>query len=398
MWIFNRPPDQIREDDLQGLIRDRVQENVTLDFKRDMYGGSDAEIRKMLRDVSSLANANGGCLVIGMGEDGEATAAGLVPVPNAEVEANRLVASSAASIADRIAGLRALRIPIQAGDAILVWVPPSYRKPHMITFQGATEFWIRHDRQNVRMSIAEIRSATTATEDLAVKVDQAVRARLQVWEQGGHELLVLMATPLLLQEGRIDTGDRRLAQALASVPEQRRMGAAWLSDQAYSVVVPTLRGRAAQDRAKNPPSHSLEVYRNGHIEFLLEDLTQVAYRETEEADVKIIGWSIAEHIAHFVHFVRGLRELTGITDPYVFTLCLRGCEGWVLYERQPERFDRGPHFAWDEGPTVLVDSIVAPADEAPGRTAQRIADRFWNAFHFERCPFFDQDGRLVLQR
>lgn len=44
----------------------------------------------------------------------------------------------------------------------------------MITFQGATEFWIRHDRQNARMSIAEIRAATRATEDLVAKVDQAL--------------------------------------------------------------------------------------------------------------------------------------------------------------------------------------------------------------------------------
>lgn len=44
----------------------------------------------MLRDVASLANANGGVLIIGMAEDGEATAAELVLVPNGEVEAQRL--------------------------------------------------------------------------------------------------------------------------------------------------------------------------------------------------------------------------------------------------------------------------------------------------------------------
>jgi len=90
MWIFTRPPDQLQESDLLGLIRDRVQESVTLDFKWDMYGRSEGETRKMLRDVASLANANGGVLIIGMAEDGEATAAELVLVPNGEVEAQRL--------------------------------------------------------------------------------------------------------------------------------------------------------------------------------------------------------------------------------------------------------------------------------------------------------------------
>jgi hypothetical protein len=396
MWIFTRPPDQLQESDLLGLIRDRVQESVTLDFKRDMYGGSEGETRKMLRDVASLANANGGILIIGMAEDGEATAAELVPVPNAEVEAQRLVASCASNIAERVSGLRALRVRIEGGDAILVWAPPSYRKPHMITFQGATEFWIRHDRQNVRMSIAEIRAATTATEDLAVKVDRFIRGRLDVLDKYGRELVLLMATPLLLEDGRIDTGDPRLAKALERVPESRRQGGVWLSDSFHSTVVPTLRGLAA--RTGDPVSRVLEVYRSGHVEFLLLELDYIVYQIPKSQEVTIRGWAVAEFLNQLTGLIRLLRDLTGITDPYIFTLFGRGCDGWVLYQRAVESsgFERGPRFAWDEGAELLVDGIIGPPDEDPGRTAQRIADRFWNAFHFGRCPYFDSNGRLML--
>ena len=397
MWIFTRPPDQLRQGDLQGLIRDRVQETVTLDFKREFYGGSDAEIRKMLRDVLALANANGGLLIIGMAGDGEATAAELVPVPNAEVEAQRLVASCAANIAERIVGLRALRIPTEGEDCIVVWVPQSYRKPHMITFQGATEFWIRHDRQNVRMSIAEIHAASAAREDLAVKVDQSIRSRLQTWEASGRELFALMATPLLLQDGRIDVTDRRLTQMLARVPEEKRQGGKWISDPVHSTVVPTLRDLAAY--RGNPVIQSLEVYRSGHIEFLVLDLSLVVYRKTDAGPITITGWAIAEYINIFTRFAKDLRERASISDPYIFTLALRGCEGWVLYERGESEFSAlgEPPPAWDETPNLLIESIVAPLDEDPSRTAQRIADRFWNAFHFTRCPFFDQDGKLTFR-
>lgn len=58
-----------------------------------MYGGADAQIREMLRDVASMANAEGGAIVIGMDEDGDGRAAGLVPVADAETQANRLVSS-----------------------------------------------------------------------------------------------------------------------------------------------------------------------------------------------------------------------------------------------------------------------------------------------------------------
>jgi schlafen family protein len=392
MWVFTWPPDQLQESDLRGLIRDKVQESVTLDFKRGMYGRTEGKTKEMLRDVASLANANGGILIIGMAEDGDAAAADLIPVPDAEVEAQRLVASCAANVAERISGLRVLRVPIHGGDAIVVWAPPSYRKPHMITFQGATEFWIRHDRQNVRMSIAEIHTAVAATEDLAVRVDEFIRARMQVWEKGSRDLFALMATPLLLQEGRVDTGDVHLSRALERAPEQPRRGGVWLSNPLHGRVVPTLRGRAAGDQA----SRSLEVYRSGHVEFLLLDLNYLASRETN--DIKIHGWMVAEYIARFTQFLNTIRDLTGIADPYTFTLCLRGCEGWMLPQGTPERFgiDLGPNSAWDEGPVLLVGSIVATPDENSGVTAQRIADRFWHAFHFEECPFFDRQGCLLL--
>jgi predicted HTH transcriptional regulator len=96
----------------------------------------------MLRDISSMANAEGGALVVGIDEDGEDAAQRLMPVPDAEMQANRIIASCSANIAERIPGLQARPVPIGGGFAIVVRVPRSYRKPHMITFGGVTDFWV----------------------------------------------------------------------------------------------------------------------------------------------------------------------------------------------------------------------------------------------------------------
>src|SRR3984893_12360782 len=74
MWIFTKPIQQLQARDLEQLIAGRVRENISLEFKREMYGGKDADIREMLRDVSSLGNAEGGALIIGMEEDREGLA------------------------------------------------------------------------------------------------------------------------------------------------------------------------------------------------------------------------------------------------------------------------------------------------------------------------------------
>jgi predicted HTH transcriptional regulator len=47
-----------------------VPEGVLVDYKRDMYGRGDADVKEFLKDVSSFANTAGGHLIIGVDETG----------------------------------------------------------------------------------------------------------------------------------------------------------------------------------------------------------------------------------------------------------------------------------------------------------------------------------------
>lgn len=58
------------EADLQQLWDKEVAEGVLVDYKRDLYGGSDLEKKEFLKDVSSFANTAGGHLIIGTSEAG----------------------------------------------------------------------------------------------------------------------------------------------------------------------------------------------------------------------------------------------------------------------------------------------------------------------------------------
>jgi predicted HTH transcriptional regulator len=216
VWIFSKPLDQLAGEDFVFLIANRVRESATLEFKRDVYGANNAGIREMARDVSALANAEGGILIIGMAEDDDGVAKELCGVPEAEIQANRLIASCMANVSERIPGLRALPIPLVSGHVIVAQIPRSYRRPHMITFEGANDFWIRHDRQKSRMSIAEVRTAVTMTEELERKVERFLEDRRRGWAEEEKTIFVLSATPLLLEEGRIAVTDVRLARATAN--------------------------------------------------------------------------------------------------------------------------------------------------------------------------------------
>ncbi|MFG1660667.1 helix-turn-helix domain-containing protein [Micromonospora chersina] len=74
---------------VKGLIPDTT-EGPALDFKRDTYGRSDPERKKLCGDVGALANANGGLLILGMEEDKQGRAANDTGVDISDAERIRL--------------------------------------------------------------------------------------------------------------------------------------------------------------------------------------------------------------------------------------------------------------------------------------------------------------------
>ena len=71
-----RPVAEWDESDLQALIRDEVQESLTLDYKRSAaLGKGDKERNNLSKDVSAFANSEGGMLIYGMEENGHVATA-----------------------------------------------------------------------------------------------------------------------------------------------------------------------------------------------------------------------------------------------------------------------------------------------------------------------------------
>jgi Putative DNA-binding domain len=81
------PLDELRADQVRGLVTSGAQEAFDLDLKAATYGRSDREKRDLAGDVAALANTAGGVIVLGVEEDDQAraTAAPGVEVTDAEV-------------------------------------------------------------------------------------------------------------------------------------------------------------------------------------------------------------------------------------------------------------------------------------------------------------------------
>lgn len=158
MIFSGRSLQDLSLDDFQTLIANQIPEGPNLDYKETAYSGRPQDIREMLRDITALANAAGGYLILGIREDGFGRAISLTPIDDPQTKVQAIHQACLDGIRDRIDGLE-----VQAYDTgfnqgiIVVRVPPSEQRPHMMVRDHSTDFFRRYNTDKRAMTIGEIR-------------------------------------------------------------------------------------------------------------------------------------------------------------------------------------------------------------------------------------------------
>ena len=157
--------ESVNEQDLQELVEAQVPEGPRLDFKEEQYGKADADKRELLKDVSALANTQGGHLVIGVKEK-RGIATELVGVSDIDPDAEilRIEQIIRSGLDPPISGIRTKAIGLATGkNVILVRVPGSFNPPHRVIAQRSNRFFVRHSAGVYEPGIEELRRLFTQT-------------------------------------------------------------------------------------------------------------------------------------------------------------------------------------------------------------------------------------------
>ncbi len=181
--------DDVDEADLVELLEVGVPEGLMVEYKRDVYGNSDAEKNEALKDISSFANSSGGHLIIGIAEaDGVPTELGGLPGIDLDAEILRLENLLRDGIEPRIVGVRIRRISLATGEsALILRIPRSWNPPHRVTARNVNRFYVRHSAGVHETSIEELRHLFLASADIEDRIRAFSADRLQrvAANQGG---------------------------------------------------------------------------------------------------------------------------------------------------------------------------------------------------------------------
>src|SRR5215218_9786733 len=67
--LDNRPLSEQEYADVDAYLQQRVGENLTLDYKRELSTSSDRDRAELCKDVSALANSQGGMIIYCVDKD-----------------------------------------------------------------------------------------------------------------------------------------------------------------------------------------------------------------------------------------------------------------------------------------------------------------------------------------
>jgi hypothetical protein len=163
--------------DFQSLIG--REESQRLEFKESIDGTPAYELA---RDLSSLANAAGGYIVIGAVEDGKTKrCSGFRSIRDVEANRNKIKNVGLTLIQERMT-LAPVSFTLESGENIVLVFVPASPQLRAVTYDRRTEYWKRFGKDKRQMLhseiVAAISSGQNRDEDAWVTLDYPGRIGL----------------------------------------------------------------------------------------------------------------------------------------------------------------------------------------------------------------------------
>jgi hypothetical protein len=387
--------DRIAESDLAEQIATGVPEGVLVDYKKDMYGRSDADVKELLKDVSSFANTSGGHLIIGIEESGGVPVAINPLTGDADQDLQRLESLVRDGMEPRVVGLQMKAIRLGSGGYVLILrIPKSWNPPHRVSARNTNRIFGRNSSGTHEFSVDELRviftSAASALDRIrAFRQDRLAKiaageAIAPLVQNNGRLVVHVIPIASFGFHGNIDLGKaQKLQQSL------RPMG----NLPGYS---PCINFDGFSNLSHSDTGKCLaytQIFRNGAI----ESVKVRVVTDDDQGNLWIPTGDFDRWIFEQVpNYLATLQELD-VPPPIVVMITLEGVRGARL-AIFPRPIEDLPKIDRDilQLPEVVVEQYGSAESYQP---ALRPAfDALWNTGGYARSKHFDVNGKWKLPR
>ena len=186
MYILGIRADKVDEDLIKRLIDNQVQENKSLDYKRDLNISKDKDKKEFLYDISAMYNTDGGCFVFGIEElkdtNGQNTGkpdkiTGIV-LDNFDKLTQQIEDIVKNSSEPSITQLILNELEIDTKKILIIGVPKGLGLPAMVTYNQTNKFYKRRNSGKFPVDVYELNQMFMQNQVLAEKANDFRNNRL----------------------------------------------------------------------------------------------------------------------------------------------------------------------------------------------------------------------------
>ena len=377
----------LNKESLFEFLSFKTPEGSQLDYKQSFSNRKEEAYREFLKDITAFANAHGGLLILGVKEPSKALSpeAQVTGIIDGESVAKDLERVAADSVDPRIPGLLIKLVHIENDKhVIVVFIPPSLVRPHMVNYQKHRSFYIRHSESSVPMSTYEIRdvvlsSATNEGRARAYAQEEEIEALEYIEERPAF---LIQAVPLLTLESPwavLDKPIEEIAKGKNRVDRQNRENR--YAQTYFSLVTaiesrPTVKGVLTQG-GRNDDSWITEISRSGYVQTIYWDIRPTTF----DASIVELNGNYMGLFQAFCDLCVELWEATQTDIPYLFRC--KYCNAQQTVFRKDKNFDL--YIDVDGKRVIMLPEQVRQTGETIEQVPRIWVERLYNAFG-ERLP------------
>jgi len=388
MYLFGKRADTLKEEDINRLVSNKVPENKSLDYKKELKISQDKDKKELLFDVTSMSNTDGGCLIYGIEEskDEKGQNTGTpesivgIDIGNYDKLAQQIEDIIKGNTEPRIANIALKHITVDKKSILVVGVSKSLGLPVMVTFNETNKFYRRRNSGKYCVDVYELNQMFM--QNLVLK-ESAEKFRLQRIEKvkslkvfpnlSTTSSFFIHIIPYSFQNDQVL--DLTNAHQMGLSKFMRPMNlSGW--DEMYNVD-----GFATWSGMNNPKIISYDqLFRNGIYEVYTSTLFGERDLTTGGKIICMYGQPFIPDVLKKVQEGLIVLKKFQIEPPFIISLSMIGMKGAVIYSTT----------SW--GRPFLVDEIYLPPTIIPTFEAdiysllRPIFDIIWQAVSENQSP------------
>ena len=442
MIFDNKPISEITNQELKDLIGNQ-EENLWIDFKQQDYHRDpedpDKRRREICKDVTAMANADGGYILIGVDEKNK-IAQDFFTVPDAAKVAQSIKSICLQYIDAPILNLEVERYPYPLQwkntsiELVIIHIPPSERKPHGFRSKGTINFVKRDGDATREYAISELiqdllvsyhppimsqidsklaailnntqvdRRSEISSQDDALEHTEVgnllhlmkLRFDESISNQPYYRIL---AVPRELNQDAVDIRSEHIRNILQYPPNIRRLGFG-VRGMMDRDIVPSSEGIKGRDMYRE-----ITFLKNGFLEVrcpLSDSHFQWRHDEARISTPWLYPYVVCEFPVSFLKLAKAVYEVSGINSSILVqqnTIILKDyADRWksirslfrIIYEDDINVY---------EGSIPIVSKRTVNPDFVPDHVAYELVKEVYDCFKLDdQCiPAFDEKGNFILQ-